>query len=182
MPKLRSLPKLKGSTRPKSGALLRPTSGSNIFAQKDTELAYVARILGGDGQAWRVAKRVRELQPQYTNGTIPELITYHWLEEQQIDFVYQATVFGGRAVRGGVLPDFVVIQGGVGAAWQIQGNYWHSKKFNQDESDETARVKLLGSTVGGARVQSVIFVWESRIYSDYPAVFEAAMTGLELGE
>jgi len=176
---LKGLPGLGG--RRQSYKPPKVSEGKNVLTVTDTTISYIARLLGNDGAAWRVAERVVALQAEFPRGTIPELIVYQWLEQEQVRFIYQATAFGGRAVRGGLLPDFVVIQGGSGAAWQMQGDYWHSKKFNPDR-DESSRIRLLGSEFEGVKVESVIFIWEDRLYRTYPTPLTMALAGVEVGK
>jgi hypothetical protein len=96
-----------------------------------------------------------------------------------VQFVYQAQAFGGRAQKGGLLPDFVVAHGAAGHAWQVQGEFWHSYGENQGK-DIVTDVRLLGQTFGGLRVEQVIQVWENDIYHKRPMVFQMALMGVGL--
>lgn len=103
-----------------------------------------------------------------------------WLEDQKIDFQFQAEAFGARRFFGSAVPDFMIYETGV--VWRIQGNYWHSRP-NILASDAEQKIKLANSVIDGRRVTAVVDVWESRILScmrDY--VFKLAVNGEELGK
>lgn len=138
--------------------------------------------LGGQPQDQSTAERVAKLKEalyRTYEGTIPELVVYDWLEQNNIPYSFQAFVYGGRSKRGGVVPDFVVWPGGRGLAWFIDTNYWHTKP-EVAASDITDRIRLLGAVVDGIRIEKVIALWEDNIYLQRPLVFQMALSGVEL--
>jgi hypothetical protein len=71
-------------------------------------------------------------------------------------------------------------QGGVGVAWLVNGDYWHSRP-EVAESDITDRLRFLGATYHGIKIEKVVQLWEGRIYRNRPQVFEMGLAGIELG-
>ena len=141
-------------------------------------LAY--RICGDTNKTLKLAARFLKLKAQFKGMTLPEGIAYAWLEDQKIDFQFQAEAFGARRFFGGAVPDFMIYETGV--VWRIQGNYWHSRP-NILASDAEQKIKLANSVIDGRRVTAVVDVWESRILScmrDY--VFKLGVNGEELGK
>ena len=140
--------------------------------------------MGKQPQDYSTAQRVATLKhKKYKTyeGTIPELITLDWLEQKKIPHHFQAFVYGGRNRAGGVVPDFLVWPGGRGIAWFVDTLYWHSKP-EIAASDAVDRQLILGGFFEGIRIETVVALWETRIYTDRPAVFDAAMNGIELGQ
>jgi hypothetical protein len=131
--------------------------------------------------AQRVAKLYQNGSTETGDGTIPELITYDWLQSRQIPFTYQAWIYGGRSRHGGVIPDFVLEYNGKGMAWLIQGNYWHSKS-EVSASDIIDKMKLVGSWFHGIYIEVVVELWENKVYHNRPEVFEMALLGIGLGQ
>jgi hypothetical protein len=144
----------------------------------DTELTELTRTIGDE----KIAKRVRALQLEYPSGTVPELVTMDWLQASKYKFIFQGMLYGGRAAIGGLVPDFVVDTGAMdGMAWQIQGDYWHSKRSVEKQfRDNADNMRLLGQTVGGIRIGKVIPIFESDIYNRRTQVFQYALAGLSL--
>jgi hypothetical protein len=144
----------------------------------DIELTELTRKIG-DAAA---AKRVRGLQVQFPNGTVPELVTMDWLNAGKYRYIYQGQLYGGRSRAGGLLPDFVVqTGGGYGMAWQIQGDYWHDKRSVEKQfKDNADNLRLLGQNVGGIKISKVIPVFESDIYNRRNTVFTLALAGVSL--
>jgi hypothetical protein len=61
-------------------------------------------------------------------------------------------------------------------AWRIQGEYWHTQADKRARDfDEVAR--LLGQYVNGARIETVVDLWEGDVYRRRPLVFRLAMVG-----
>lgn len=144
----------------------------------DTVLTEITNALGGDE---KTAKRVRQLQAQFPNGTLPELVTMDWLSAGKYRYVYQGRLFGGRAAPGGLLPDFVVdMGGGKGAAWQVQGEYWHNRSAEKKFTDAAGNLRLLGQIVGGIRIDRVLLLNEKDILRRRPTVFQLAVAGIAL--
>ena len=139
-------------------------------------------ITRGEGVAsdWAVSGRIAgRLEPAFPEATLPEMVVYDYLLQEGVEFTYQAEVLGGRA-RGGLIPDFVVhIGGGYGAAWQVQGSYFHSAgfqtRFDQVDRDIQAELILKGKIVDGVQIKSVIQLLEDEIYYDRPDVFIEAL-------
>jgi hypothetical protein len=134
--------------------------------------------VGNKASDYPMAVRVAKLMGQYPAAPLTELITYDWLRGSGIGFVYQAQLYGGRASLGGVLPDFLVEDGGQWNVFQIQGTFWHSYKVNQGQ-DAGEKLKMIGQTYGGRRIGRVTGVWEQRIYRNRPDVFLQALAGYE---
>lgn len=164
-------------SQPKEGeyefAPLPDLPGADMRSDKEKQ---VARTLGDD----KLAKDVLRLQEnEYPNGTLPELVTENYLRKWNVPHWYQVALFGGH-VRGGLIPDFVISQGGTGQALQIQGTYWH-EGFEAEEIDRTAKVRMLGHVVNGVRIEQVVEVWDTTLYSDPEHVLRLALAGIELG-
>ena len=126
-----------------------------------------------------LAKRVQKLQAKYPVGSVPELIVLDWLTRNGWQHLYQHALFGGRSLRGGLLPDFVVFTGGSASAWQVQGEYWHSTKLKGD-ADRIANLRMLGQEVDGSRIETVVEMWEDDIYRKRPQIFYMALAGIGL--
>jgi hypothetical protein len=126
-----------------------------------------------------LAKRVQRLQAQHPVGSVPELIVLDWLVRNNWSHLYQHSLFGGRSLRGGLLPDFVVFVGGSASVWQVQGEYWHSVKLKGDK-DRNVNLRMLGQWVDGARIESVVEMWEEDIYRKRPQIFYMALAGIGL--
>lgn len=152
-----------------------------LKAPTDPLLKEFTRRLLGDV---KTAKRCRTLQDRFPTATLPELVTYDFLQQKNIRFDFQPALFGGRNVRGGVVPDFMVYRGGGGVAWLIQGDYFHGQqfqaKFGQVGRDRAAKLRLVGKSFNGVEIKAVISLWEEDIYSKRPQVFEYALNGIEL--
>lgn len=147
---------------------------------KDERVQEIVSRLSNSPADYKLAKRVATLMDTYPDGTIPELITLDYLEQQQIPYTYQAWIYGGRSRQGGVIPDFVLAPGGRGMAWLVQGDYWHTRA-EVAESDVSDKLRLLGTMFHGVQIEQVIELWEQRIYKDRPEIFELAVMGIELG-
>lgn len=128
----------------------------------------------------KFAKKILKLKQGFVQATFPEMITYDWLASQGLAFVYQGEIYGGRRLPGGLLPDFVIDVGGAGIAWQINGEYWHSR-LDQKANDATNNIRLLGQLVNGLEIQQVVVLWERDIYKRRPFIFQMALGGLGIG-
>lgn len=126
-----------------------------------------------------LAKRVQKLQAKHPVGSVPELIVLDWLVRNGWQHLYQHALFGGRSLRGGLLPDFVVFTGGSASVWQVQGEYWHSTKLKGDK-DQVANLRMLGQVVDGNRIETVVELWEDDIYRKRPQIFYMALAGIGL--
>jgi hypothetical protein len=112
---------------------------------------------------------------------VPELVAMDWLDQQKIEYIYLAQIFGGHARRGGVEVDLLFEYNGVGVAWLIMGDYWHNRP-EVSASDAVDRLRFLGATYHGITIDKVVALWEGRVYDDRPQVFELGLLGIELGE
>ncbi len=143
------------------------------------ELDQLVRLVGNV----TLAKRLLRLRQQYPNGTTPELVVFDWLQQQKwIDFEYQVNLYGGRRAPAGMglVPDFVVWTDASNAmVWQVQGEYWHSVG-NKEEKDRANNLRMLGQIINGARIESVVELWEDDIYQKRAALFSAALAGVSL--
>ena len=154
---------------------------SAVVDLEPAEVKELRRRLGDDPATGRMIKRVLRLRLRLPNGTLPELIAYDWLRSKGVHFTFQAEAFGGRGIRGGQIPDFVIPQGGRALCWRIQGEYWHSRDDSRAR-DAVNKAALLAGSVGGMRVWAVVDCWEDDIYRDRERVFEMAMTGTGIRE
>lgn len=123
----------------------------------------------------KIAKAVVSLKEKFPNGTTPELVTMDWLNRQQIRYIYQAQ-YGKRNRSGSSSTDFVVSSNGRGMAWEINGEYWHTR-YKTPGSDAARAMRLMNQTVGGIIITKVVALWESDIYKRPDKVFELAMMG-----
>lgn len=174
--KISAFRKSKERDQAKRGTFFVPT-----VTTPDTVYETILYRLKGDE---KLAKRIMNLMAQFPLGTLPELITYDWLQSKHISFMYQVELFGGRRIRGGVVPDFVVMEQGdrtQAQAWQVQGEYWHTLPGAR-ERDAAKNISLLGADVEGARITQVIELWEGDIYDKRPRVFQMALAGIGMRE
>lgn len=177
---LKRMPRMKGSRRRRLPTL---TGNDPKIAEREPDaLQKLINNLGGRGDARKIAKRVMALKPEYPAASIPELVVHDWLTQKKIPFTYQAMLFGGRRAKGGLVPDFVVNYGGKGLAWQIQGEYWHSRQTAHGQKDFTNTVRLIGTMYQGIRIESVVELWEKDIYRKRPQIFTEALQGNGLRE
>ena len=144
---------------------------------KDQMEAEIMRRANLDRQE---AKRIMKLQETYPQGSLPELVTYDWLDRQGYQFFYQVALLGGRTVAGGVLPDFVVgFDSSRAYAWNVQGEYWHTLA-GKPEKDAADALRMKGLNVYGYTIKDVIPLWEFDIYNKRPGIFYAALAGMSL--
>lgn len=151
----------------------------NIFEEPvDQILTELTRLIGDE----KTATRVRNLQYEFPNGTVPELVVMDWLQSNKYHYIYQGMLYGGRASAGGLLPDFVVQSNGAqGMALQVQGDYWHGKRSVEKQFQDAAdNLRLVGQTVGGIRISKVVGVWESDLYNRRETAMRMALAGVSL--
>jgi len=147
-----------------------PPLAEDIRSEEERELE------GRIGREW--AKVVQRLRDQDVVGSVPELMVYGWLERRGVPFEFQSSMFGGRQVRGGLVPDFVLNHLTEALAiLRVQGEYWHERVEGEDRA---AKVRLLGAYINGQPVAYVVDVWENDVYSRIDAAMEAALAGREL--
>lgn len=174
MPELKRLKRLtrKGRTRLPT---FDPPPVVRVASDEPQQLDVWTERLGSE----KDAKRMASLAQQYPTATLPELVTMDWLMRNNYTYEFQVPVFGGRQHGGGGVVDFVVYTGGDASAWAVQGEYWHSqhKMVNRDKS---LFLRLLGATIAGFRVTSVIELWEDDVYRRRPLVFFQAIAGMGL--
>lgn len=178
--KLDRMPRLPGVKRRRLPTLTG--ADPKIAEREGSELQKIVRTLGGTTDALRVAKRVLVLRQQFPAGSLPELVTYNWLESRQIPFTFQAMLYGGRRTKGGLVPDFIVQYGGKSMAWQIQGEYWHDRATRHGQKDLDNTLRLLGAVYKGVRIDYVVELWEKDVYHKRPLVFLQALQGVGLRE
>ena len=165
-----------GSMRSTIPPIVRAGAGGQKQRTASPPDAVDALLARMDSTDRRLGKRLLSLSQRFAGGSLPEWITYDWLDRNQVDFSYQVELYGGRMRRGGLLPDFVVYGGGAAMAWRIQGEYWHTRADKrQRDFDEVAR--LLGQYVQGARIEQVVDLWESDVYRRRPWIYQLAMLG-----
>ena len=145
----------------------------------DSQQAEIARTLGNRPSDYRLAGRVMKLKRRFPTASLPELVAMDWLKSRGQQFVYQAQLFGGRRLRGGVLPDFVLQNLGGAMVWAIQGEYWHTKEGKR-EKDRAQKLQTLGQIFGGQKITEYVEIWESDIYDKRPMVFEFGLAGIGL--
>lgn len=182
MAKTKKLKKLK-SFRRKPKAL--EFDFESLKAQEqvvDSRVREIARRFTDFPDAERVAAGAIEITKREQDATIPEAIAYYYLENRDVVFYYQSSHMGGRAVLGGLVPDFVVASGGgSGYVWLIQGNYWHGQ--NEVVQHDLRALRALNNvTISGVEILDVVEIWEDDIYMFYPSVFDLAMDGIGLRE
>ena len=150
---------------------------SPFGSPEETELDIIHRRMGGRAEDLPLAQRVLGWkQNEIPKATVPEAVVYDYLKLTGRTFFFQAPVFGGRGQKGGLIPDFLIDNGGKWMVWNVQGEYWHSEGLNAGK-DKSFRYRLLGSIVMGMKVQSVVELWEGDIYNDRPAIWQLAWGG-----
>lgn len=154
----RRMKRLPGPKSPPKPRIVQPPA----LAMTDVRSPLLVRFTQTLGDE-KLAKRLVKLQGQFPQATLPELVVYDWLQRARLFFRYQVELFGGRRLRGGLLPDFVVFLGGVTLAWQVQGEYWHSRGLKGD-ADRTANLRMTGQVVEGRRIDRVVELWENDLY------------------
>lgn len=137
------------------------------------------RLCGTREQTIKLAKTFLGLKREFPRATLPEGLCYMILKKFGEDFVFQEEARGGRTQYGGLVVDFFLPS--ARTALRVQGDYFHSQPA-QVQRDEAQRAQLLLTTIGGIRVERVVDVWESRLYScQREMVVRAAVNGVELG-
>jgi hypothetical protein len=186
------LPKMKDQTALKGGTAFEedaeeslpelPPVASPFGAEEETEIDIFHRRMGGRAEDLPLAQRVFGWkQNEIPNASLPEAIVYDYLKLSGRPFVYQYMVFGGRGSKGGLVPDFLVENGGQWLVWNVQGEYYHSEAFNKGR-DKSFRYRILGAIIMGMKVQSVVELWENDVYHDRPAIWELAWGGRGMRE
>ena len=135
----------------------------------------LVRHLNGD---ITLAKRIQKLQEKFPNQSIPELLCYDWLTKEHIQFVFQAAIMGGKFVKGGLIPDFVLKTSPV-TVWQIQGDFWHDVS-RKGYRDEVSNLRMIGQNVEGYTIERVLSLWEGDLLMKRPLIFTMALAGMSL--
>jgi hypothetical protein len=127
------------------------------------------------------ARRVWKLMERGIQGTLPELLTYDWLERQKVGFQFQSGQMGGRRTSGGAVVDVSVdgLEADGLYIWRVQGEYWH-KGPEVERKDWMQKARLLRLKIGGVPVVEVVDLWENDVYDRYPEVFRRAEMGMGL--
>lgn len=175
---MKGLPNKLGSQRNKTIPKVAALPEAGIFAdQTDDEVDRLMQLLGSE----KLAKKVHKLAQQYPVATVPELVTYEWLERSGYPFQFQLWLYGGRRAPSGqgLVPDFVVTPGGAPIVWQVQGEYWHSIQRKGDR-DKSANLRMLAASIKGRKVSAVVELWEDDIYHRRPQIFLSALQGIGL--
>jgi hypothetical protein len=149
----------------------------------DDKVALWADALGSESLAKRLIKL--EASGKYPDATLPELVALDWLEKNQYKHVFQQTLLGGRALKGGQVVDIVVELGSGVVILEVQGNYWHSKP-GMPVRDAAQRLALANLKIYGKQVKAVIEVWESRLVQPIQSirddVMQCALLGIAKGK
>lgn len=178
--KLARMPRIPGARGAGKRKLPEMDGGDPRIAEREEDkVQRLTRELGGTTADNKLAKRVVGMMPTYPAASAIELVTYDWLTANQIQFDFQAVLYGGRRAEGGILPDFVVMGATGWLAWLINGEYWHSQAINQGR-DEIARMKLVGADYKGVRITSMVELWEKDVLRKRPQVFEQGLIGIGL--
>lgn len=175
---MKRLPNKLGGQRDKMLPKVAALPAAGIFAdQTDDEVDRLTQLLNSES----LAKKVHKLAQQYPVATVPELVTYEWLERSGYRFEFQLWLYGGRRAPSGqgLVPDFVVTPGASPVVWQVQGEYWHSIQRKGDR-DKTANLRMLAAMVNGQKVSAVVELWEDDIYNRRPQIFYSALQGVGL--
>lgn len=156
----------------------RPLTGGGIDQLNvlPEAIKEIARIVGE-----RRAREVWKLKQRGIDGTLPELLTYAWLDKQKRLFEFQSSVMGGRRVSGGAVLDFVIFDlsaSGV-MCWRIQGEYWHQGRRAMAR-DQWQVYRIRQQRIGGLPVIGVVDLWENDVYRRYPEIFRQAEMGVGL--
>lgn len=159
-------------------ARLRSLRPRSTESPEVLDIAY--RLCGERDKTIKLAKMFLGLKREFPRATLPEGLCYFILQKFGEEFVYQEEARGGRTRYGGIVTDFWLPN--LRIAIRVQGNYFHSRP-DQVARDEAQKTQLLSSSIEGVRVERVVDVWESKLYScAREAVVKSAMNGVELGK
>jgi len=151
-------------------------------ATVDPELVQRWEQVIGRSRALRAYRTYQEMLRKGEVGTLPEILTYGWLQGRPHLFDFQSSLLGGRLIMGGAVADFIIydISPDGLVIWRVQGDHWHSMP-DRIAKDQAQKERLLRERYMNTPVVQVIDCWESSIYYQSPAVFEAAEAGVEIG-
>ena len=145
-------------------------------ASEEDELQYIIRLLQGDE---RLGRKLMSMKKQFTDASYTELVAMEYLDRKQIQYIFQPYMFGGRS-HGKGIPDFALIQGPYWNIWEIEGDYWHSAKFETKEDQRFQRNRLMNHSFNGMVVKAWVQCWESDIYRSRDDLFDKAVMGISL--
>ena len=176
---LRKVSRLAGLGRQSTTEPLPVTPrGPDLLDTTPPEVAYYMEKVSRER-----AMRAYRLRKKGVEGTLPELLTYDWLESRGRQFDFQTSFLGGRLQLGGAVADFIIFDLWPGelAVWRCQGDYWHTMP-EREQKDALQKLKLLGERWNNVPVGVVVDLWESAIYRRAPQVFLQAEAGVEIGQ
>jgi len=135
------------------------------------------RMVGRD-RARKAWKKLAELGEP---ATLPELLTYIWLEDRKWSFDFQSSLMGGRLITGGAVADFIIFDlfAGGAAVFRVQGEYWHQMRETRAK-DQAQKQRLLQERAYGMPIVVVVDLWEMDIYNRSPEIFRKAEVGIGL--
>ena len=109
-------------------------------------------------------------------GSLPELLVQRELVRRGLvpglDFVYQASILGGRQQRGGFLLDFL-FRNPPNLAINVQGEYYHYSQTRTIVEDQLLRAIMAGRGV------TLIFVDESAVIRDVRGIVGDALNFID---
>lgn len=186
LPRLRGVRKPKGMKKINPPHVLKPQKPpKQVSYTEDMPPDLVRRFysLCGDREerkeiVWRY-DRLREDNPRMT---FPEGILYIMLEDRNRTFSYQSPLDGGRTSLGGYVVDFIIDMGGYAFAVLVNGDYWHSLRF-QEERDLETKLNVVGQEYEGLTIEAVLEIWESTLLScSRDDAVDQLLIGLEVGK
>lgn len=136
----------------------------------------LSRIGGSEEDMGLVRQMVYYQDNEVPYATTPELLLYTMLTQRQIQFAFQVPYRGGRAVKGGLVLDFLVNSYGEGLVIAVQGDYWHSDADTKSR-DKAAESMVMGQVVNGLTVTDYVEAYESDLYADREGVLESSLAG-----
>jgi len=97
-------------------------------ATVDPELVQRWERVIGRSRALRAYRTYQEMLRKGEVGTLPEILTYGWLQGRPHLFDFQSSLLGGRLIMGGAVADFIIydISPDGLVIWRVQGDHWHS--------------------------------------------------------
>lgn len=111
-------------------------------------------------------------------GTKPEYIVwrylvYHKKLKEGVDFEFQANIFGGRRLYGGIVLDFLFPL--LNMAWRVQGEQFHQLLVKDRVHDMITRIQLEQQGL------IVVDLWVRDLLSRPKYVLDLAWNGQEVG-
>ena len=106
---------------------------------------------------------------QNLQATLPELKIAQALDKLGIIYYFQMEYFGGRMVKGGFLPDFILPTYNISIS--VIGKYWHST------SDVRAKDRIQSISLMGAGIET-IWIDEEDAMKDPEYFIKQAIRGI----